>query len=390
MEREVVIVGAGPAGSAAAASLARRGRDVLLLDRDDFPRDKVCGDGIPPGTVELLGRIGLADKIRAAGFYAVNRIRIGSPSGRTWETGFRAKRPGLEFYIAPRLRFDSLVHQHARECGAEFLRATAVGAVVDEDGRVAGVRVRDAGGEREVGARIVVAADGATSVIARSLGGKKAPPQHRCVAIRAYAEGMDVDPGTVEFYFERRLVPGYAWVFPLDEARANVGVIMRVDRFQRSGASLRRMLDEFLAAAWMRARASAVTLTATATWQLPLAVEPLASRVRAGALLAGDAGEFVDPLTGEGIHFAVASGMIAADVAHEALADPARSRDILATYDERCRQSLGRLIRRSYRWHRWIARWPGTLEPLFVAANSARGLTRVWLNHVSTDFVLHD
>jgi geranylgeranyl reductase family protein len=389
MTRDVVIVGAGPAGAAAAASLVRRGRGVLLLDRHAFPRDKVCGDGIPPGTIELLGRIGVAEKIRAAGFCAVHRIRIGSPSGRTWETGFRAKRPGLEFYVAPRLRFDALLHEHAVECGAEFLRATATGPVFGENGCVTGVRVRDDSGEHEIRARAVIAADGATSAIARALSERKAPPHHRCVAIRAYADGFDVEPDTVEFYFDRRFVPGYAWVFPVAARCANVGVIMRADRFKVGEASLRELLDEFLAAPRMRGRSRAAALRDEATWQLPLAVDPWRARSFPGALLAGDAGGFVDPLTGEGIHFAVASGMIAADVVHEALVEGNRGLEILSTYDQRCRRAFGPLIQRSYRCHRWIARAPGILEPLFVAANAVGGLTRSWLNRVSTDFVLH-
>jgi len=393
MKHEFVVVGAGPSGSAAAASLALRGRDVLLIDRHDFPRDKICGDGIPPGTIELLNELGMAEKIRAAGFYPIHGLRIGSPWGRTWETRFEAKRPGLEFYIAPRKTFDALIYEHALECGVEFLRARVTGAVVDDQSRVTGVRVRGENGDYEISAGAVIAADGATSAMARSLEVDKAPPEQRYVGIRAYADGIDVEPNMVEFYFQKQLLPGYAWVFPLGEGRANVGLIVRADRFKSTSTPLRDRLDEFLAGDALGKRVRDVALEGVATWQLPIAIMPWRRRWYDGALLAGDAGGFVDPLTGEGIHFAVSSGMVAADVAHEAIGSERGRQDagaVFATYDDRCQRSFGALVERSYRSHRWIDRAPVVLESLFVLANAAPGLTRRWINRVSTDFVVHE
>jgi len=380
MKRDVVIVGAGPAGAVAAASLARRGRDVLLLDRSDFPRDKVCGDGIPPGTIEQLAEIGLAEKIRGAGFHTVDRIRIGSPAGRVWESGFQPRRPGLEFYVASRSRFDALLFDHAVDCGAEFLR-TGVTGLVRESGRVTGVTTT-AG---PVDARFTIGADGATSVVARELGVLPRPRRHRDVAIRGYVDGMETAPHTVEFYFLDRFLPGYGWVFPLGDGRANVGVIVGVERLKESGVSLRDLLVEFMQMDAVRDRAAGARLEGVGSWQLPLDAPPWPDRAFDGALLAGDAGGFIDPLTGEGIHTAVRTGAIAADVIDSALREDTAS---LSSYDERCRRELGALARRSHRCQRWIALAPVALESLFVIANAAPGLVRAWLNRVSTDFVV--
>lgn len=378
MQREFIVVGAGPAGASAAATLARRGRDVLLVDRSDFPRDKVCGDGIPPGTVALLDGLGMGERVRSAGFHPIHAIRLGSPRGRTWETRFQARRPGLEFYVAPRVRFDALIFDHARACGAEFQRAAVAGVLRDNE-RVAGVRLRDDGGEHDVTAGMVIAADGATSVVAREVGADKPPREHRFVAIRAYADGVDVDPDRVEFYFDRRFVPGYGWVFPLGASRANVGVIMRADRYRDCGATLRALLDEFLEMPVLGGRFTAASVTDVASWQLPIAVTPWRRRAFPGALLAGDAGGFIDPLTGEGIHFAVASGIIAGEVAAEGSND----------YDRRCRGAMGALVERSYRIHRWVAGAPRWLEFLFAAGNAGPGLVRRVLNRISEDFITH-
>jgi len=384
---DVIVAGAGPAGSAAAASLARRGHDILLLDRQTFPRDKTCGDGIPPGTISILDGLGMANVVREANFYEIHGIRLGSPWGRTWETTFKARRPGDEFYIAPRDRFDVLIRDHAVACGAAFTQAS-VKAPIIEDGRVCGVRVVIDGREKALRARVVIAADGATSVIARALHGDRQPLRMRGVALRGYMTGIETLPNKVEFYFDRELLPGYAWIFPLAGDRANVGVIMPADRFKKRGRPLRDYLDRFLRRRGIRERVdSAAGLVDVKTWQLPYAAPGAPARAFGGAMLAGDAGGFVDALTGEGIHHALVSSTIAADVAHEALVQGDTSLATLAAFDVRCDAELGRLIRRSWRLQRFVARFPLVLEGLFLAAGVGSGFVQSFINRVSSDFV---
>ncbi len=207
---------------------------MLVLDRAEFPRDKPCGDGVPPGTVAILNELGMADALRAAGFQPIHGIRLVSAHGREWSTRFDSRLDGAVFYIAPRVRLDDLILRHAISSGAAFRRA-AVRAPIMQDGRVVGVRADVDGGEVEIGARIVIGADGATSAVARALAPGKAPESHRGVAIRAYVDGIETLPDTVEFHFYPPYAPGYGWVFPLDADTANVGVIVRTDRFKRRG-----------------------------------------------------------------------------------------------------------------------------------------------------------
>jgi flavin-dependent dehydrogenase len=232
----------------------------------------------------------------------------------------------------------------------------------------------------------VIGADGATSVVARSLARGKPPETERGVAIRGYLD-IETVPETVEFHLSAPLAPGYGWIFPLGPRRANVGVIMRTDRFKRRGASLETLLDEFLASPDVSARVTPGARTENvATWQLPYATPASESRAFENAMLVGDAGRFVDSVTGEGIHHAVVTGAIAAEVADEALAHPARTPEILATFDPRCERAIGSLIRRSYRAQKYVVAHPGVLELIFITARAGRGRIVSWLNAASADF----
>jgi geranylgeranyl reductase family protein len=389
VDADVIVVGAGPAGSTAACDLARRGHDVLLLDRKAFPRDKTCGDGVPPGSIEILNDLGMADQIRSAGFYPINGIRIGSPSGRMWETGFRPKRPGAEFYIAPRERFDGLIYDHAVKSGARFVEA-GVRRTLVERGRVVGVSAYVNGRETAINARVVIGADGATSAVARSVQARHTKRlRDRSVAIRAYVEGIETLPHRVEFYFHKKFVPGYGWIFPLGSGRANVGVIVRVDRLRRTGETLESLLEAFLESPAVGARLrSGHRRHRTAAWQLPIGSHKPSRKSFSGALLVGDAAALVDPLTGEGIHSALVSARIAADVAARAVETGDTSPSAFSDYDRRCDAALGRLLRRSHYISRSVALAPWWVDVLFMAANANPRLFESLLNRQSTDFVV--
>ncbi len=383
---DVIVVGAGPAGSTAATVLARSGRQVLMLDRAAFPRDKACGDGIPPGTVGILRDLGLEEALHAAEFYRIDALRLVSARGRDWRIRFTARREGSDFYVARRVRFDALLFRHALACGATFQLAQ-VRAPLLEHGRVTGVRAQVDGVERELRARVVIGADGATSAIARSLLPAKPPECHRAVAIRAYLERFEALPHTVEFHFGRHFTPGYAWVFPLENDCANVGIVVRTDRFKRRGIAIEQLLREFVECDEMRARrASWSNLGGIATWQLPFAVPRKMVRAFDGAVLAGDAARLVDSLTGEGIHNAVVSGKLAAEAVLNALDAGDVSRASLSGYEGRLEEELGALTKRSYRYQKYVTASPLILESMFVLVGMFRESVTRWLDRTSTDF----
>ncbi len=383
---DVIVVGAGPAGSTAAMVLARAGRSVLLLDRAEFPRDKVCGDGIPPGTVGILNDLGMADALGAAEFHSIDALRLVSARGRDWSLRFQPRREGAGFFIAPRDRFDDLLRRHAVASGAVFQRAHARAPIM-EHGSVVGVRAVIDGDERDVRARAVIVADGAASAIARALNPTKPPESQRAVAIRGYLDGFEAMPHTVEFHFGARFAPGYAWVFPMGDASANVGVIVRTDRFKKRGIALETLLHEFVAGDELRKRgARKDALRDVATWQVPLAAPGATQIAFDGAVIIGDAARLVDALTGEGIHNAVVSGRLAGETVVRALEQGDLSRAALAGYETELQRELGSLIRRSYRWQKYVTAYPPVLEVLFVLAGAFRARVTQWLNRTSTDF----
>ena len=189
-EHEVIVVGAGPGGATAAAALAQAGRDVLLLDRQSFPRDKVCGDAISLGAIQIMNDRGMGDQVRAAQergeFYALDGMRLISPSGRTLHADFHRGPTGDASYVAPRLYFDAVIQQHAVASGACYRQAEVTGPLL-ENGRVAGVLVRENGSSRAVRAPVVIGAHGVTPNPMRQL--SPAATQHtdmpRAVATRA-------------------------------------------------------------------------------------------------------------------------------------------------------------------------------------------------------------
>ncbi|MGY0236296.1 geranylgeranyl reductase family protein [Longispora urticae] len=293
---DVAVVGAGPAGSAAALAARRGGADVVLLDRSDFPRDKPCGDGIAPEVLDVLAALGVGDA--AAGYPPVPALRLVSPGG---EVVARPLHAGT--HTIPRAVFDHRLVTAALGVGVRFRRhrvrtVEQLGDRVVLDGTVA--------------ARVVIGADGAGSVVRQALGHAGNPPGHLALALRGYAPAPPGPP-------EQRIVtipgrwPAYAWSFPIGDGRANVGY----GELLHGGPLSREYLLERLGTLMPD-----LDLDAATDWRghhLPLSTRrPPPGRGR--ILLVGDALSLVNPFTGEGIFYAVVSGQLAGTAAAESVA----------------------------------------------------------------------
>ncbi len=297
---DLIIVGAGPAGSAAALAALQADPDarVALVDASAFPRDKACGDGIAPQALHELAALGVPDA--AAGFAPVGQLRLRSPLGREV-----VAEPREAAYVIPRTVFDARLVEAATQAGAVLLKRRIRTLTVTPDGVELAPDLR---------AGVVIGADGANSTVRRLLGLPLNPPEHCAVAMRGYASGA---PGPPEQLIEMVAEgwPAYAWSFPIDGpghvGRANVGFGMLRSSLAAREEAGRAALEGPLAQLLPDQPADRASLRAH---HLPLSTfRPRQPDGR--VLLAGDAASLINPLTGEGIYYAVLSGRLAGRVA---------------------------------------------------------------------------
>ncbi|MDX1414041.1 MAG: NAD(P)/FAD-dependent oxidoreductase [Candidatus Promineifilaceae bacterium] len=384
-ERDVIIVGAGPSGAATATILAQKGYDVLLLDRFDFPRDKACGDGIPAGAIEIMNRLGMKKKIEKAiergEFYRVDSVRILSPRGKMLQASLNEGKEGGRSYVAPRMYFDAVLQEQAVESGAEFKKALVKEPLL-ENGRVVGVQAQLNGSVKPIRSKIVVGADGVTSAITRGLREERRQhvDLHRAVALRAYITDIEEIPREVEFYLYDEILPGYAWIFPAGEGKANIGLGMRLDVFRNGKHNLKSMLQEFLDLPQIKPRLKrGGEVNAVKIWQLNFGSQKKLQHAFDGALLVGDAAGFINPLTGGGIHNALISSSFAGQTIDEAFQKGDTSRDSLRIYEKRCNDEMWKGMRRSYFIQRWLLRFPGIADAFFSYAGEDGQLAKIFL-----------
>ncbi len=384
-DHEVIVVGAGPAGATTATMLAQQGHDVLLLDREEFPRDKTCGDAVPAGAIARLKKLGMGDKIQreedAGHFYPLNQLRLVSPKGRVLVAPFSENLEG-DSYVAPRIYFDAMIKEHAVDSGATFRRATVKGPLF-ENGRVVGVNAQFNGHVEPVRAEMVVGADGVTSTITRALRPDKNKhiDHHRAVALRAYIEDLEEYPHEVEFYLYDDILPGYAWIFPLGNNRANIGLGMRLDHFRDTKGNLKKLLRQFLDMPEIKKRLkNGGQLRDVATWQLNFGSQKHLQHTFDGAILVGDAAGFINPLTGGGIHNAIISARLASQTIHNALQQGDTSRENLKIYEKQVDAEMWDSMKRSYFIQRWVLKFPWLVDMLVSRVGENSSLAKTFLS----------
>lgn len=313
---DVAIVGAGPAGSALACLLARAGLEVDVYDRARFPRAKPCAEYISPEASRLLSLLGVYDEALGAGAVRLAGMRVRAPNGVVLTGEWAAAREfrgehGTGIALR-RERLDPLIVAAARRAGARVHEEVGVRDVIRDTGRVTGIALADGSTRR---ARLVVGADGLRSVIARrlELGGYARWP--RRVALVTHYAGVDGPRTHGEMHVERT---GYAGVAPVDGGLTNAAVVVPVAGARSIGGDPAAFLD-----GWLRASTPLAARFARATRVGPVhAVGPFGWRARtawaSGAVLVGDAADFLDPFTGEGIYAALRGAELLAPFAAEA------------------------------------------------------------------------
>ncbi|WEV77870.1 geranylgeranyl reductase family protein [Janibacter cremeus] len=360
---DVIVVGAGPGGSATAAWLAKAGKDVVLLEKSVFPRDKICGDGLTPRAVRQLINLGLP--MSETDGWAHNKgLRI-IGGGMTLQLDWPdvASFPGHGM-VRARADLDEVLARHAAASGATLLEGRNVAEpILDEQDRIIGVTAKvvdqrgRATGERETYyAPVVVAADGVSSRLSVKMGREKREDRPMAVAVRAYYETPRHDDEYLESHLElwsttpkgeKILMPGYGWLFGLGDGRSNVGlgVLNTSEAFGRTDYKdvMRRWVETMPPEWGINADTMSGEITAAA---LPMAFnrQPLYDR---GLMLVGDSGGMVNPFNGEGIDYALEAGHAAAETILQALARPtAADRErVLQSYVTRMKDMHGGYFR---------------------------------------------
>ena len=373
-DADVIVVGAGPGGSSTAFHLAQHGVNVLLLEKTEFPREKVCGDGLTPRAVKQLVKMGV-DTSEKAGWLQNKGLRVIGGGVRLeldWPDLASFPNYGL---TRTRLDFDQLLATRATEAGATLTTNTTVtGPILDGSGRVVGVKATGPGGEpAEYRAPLVIAADGVSGRLPLALGLAKREDRPLGVAVRRYYRSPSRhDMDYLESWLELRssdggdtLLPGYGWIFGLGDGRVNVGLGVLNSSVAFGKTNYRTMLTDWLStmpADWHMAEEDADGGIQGAA--LPMGFNRVPHYTR-GVLLVGDCGGMVNPFNGEGIAYAMESGELAAEIAVQALsraAGPDRER-AFAAYPAELKARYGGY----YRLGTWFVKLIGHPQIMRVA-----------------------
>jgi geranylgeranyl reductase family protein len=346
IETDVLIVGAGPGGSAAAYHLARHGIDVTAVDKASFPREKVCGDGLTPRSVGAVERMGV--DTTDPGFERVVGLRVHSkdvtidlpwPELQTWPDY------GL---VMPRLGFDHLLLERAKKAGARVMEATDARHPIIQGGWVVGAATAPADEPAaeltEIHARFTIAADGAASRFAAPAGVRRDDSRPLGIAARRYYRAPNLGGPWFESWLDLweadMLLPGYGWLFPMADGRVNLGAGLLSTFRNFKDVSATRLFEAFARMLPEDRGISDETADGRMlSGPLPMSMNRAPQAVP-GMLVIGDAAGAVNPMNGEGIAYAVETGEIAAELVHEALV---KDRPGLAmVYPQALRERYGR------------------------------------------------
>jgi menaquinone-9 beta-reductase len=362
---DLVVVGAGPGGSATAHTASKAGLRTLLLDRQEFPRDKVCGDGLMPHAASEVSLLGLGDWL--------NEPHHGKFTGFSIYTHTAYLRQGVppslngpHGYVVKREETDAKLLERAISAGAEFragVRATEL--LRSPAGDVTGIEATNGGEDLRFEAPVVVAADGVGS-----FAGSGMKVHQNAVARRQYFRGVGgPNKQDLHIFITKDMNDngaGYGWVFYLGDGRANVGAGVSTRVLDRTGRNLKDFFDRFLeepqVARWL---VGAESEGPAKSWSLKMGMWG-ARRYAQGLMMVGDAGSMVHPISGEGVGYALESGRLAATWAHEAHARSDFSASTLSGYERQLRRQRAR---EHFSGHALVNLVPNLemLEPLFKA-----------------------
>ncbi|QAA82696.1 geranylgeranyl reductase family protein [Aequorivita sp. H23M31] len=361
---DVLIVGGGPSGSALAFHLAKNGTKVIVAEAEKFPRDKVCGDGVSPIALSELDKMGIT---RTNVFAKANEIKKVGLFLKDDEVYINLSKPEhLKFHarIIPRIELDNMIYGAAKNAGATFMENSRV-LKYSISPTAAVVTVKTVRGQSTIKARMVVGADGSRSTIARQLRGSKPSDDYQLLGLRAYYNNVNGPTDRVDIYFSEEGFPGIFWMFPKGKSDANIGMAMVSKTFPKKPDHIKNLLQNHIANhPEIQKRIGTGTLEAKMDgWPITFynkSQKLCADRV----LLVGEAAGFINPLSGDGIQYALLSSSWAAEAIEKCLAQDEFSEFSLNSYVKRVNREVG---------------FDFALSNLLVYFPKNKTLTKVWM-----------
>ncbi|MBT4249390.1 geranylgeranyl reductase family protein [bacterium] len=347
---DAIIVGAGPAGSSAAIYCNKLGLNTLLLDKSIFPRDKICGDALSGKSVKILEELDLLQDLDKLDGAIVNRIIFGNPNHSECELHLNKslnKRHISHGFVIPRKIFDNYLFKKASDV-SNVVSGFNVEDLIYNKSQVIGVKGKSINGEqKKYFGNIVLGADGPYSIISRKSGLYNSDMNYTAVGLRCYYENVEDLTDQIELHYVNETIPGYFWIFPAGNKKANIGVGLLKSRAKKKKYNLQQIMKQVINSKNFKYRfKNSNALEKPKGWNLPFGNTKRGNHGN-GFLLLGDAAGLVDPFTGEGIGNAMESGKIAADIVLKAKKLNNFSNQILSEYDKVLWEYLGSELKTS-------------------------------------------
>ena len=373
---DIAIIGAGPAGCAAALTLRNSGLKVALIDKDIFPRDKICGDAIPGPAFKAMDKINpiwAEDMKKLGASYLIKTGQVTAPNGKTmkldWVTfSYNSKRIDFDNYLLELVKKETnttiLENKHMQDVLLDNEKGTCF--FTDNT---------------KIDASLIIACDGANSVVRRKLAKEITNNEHACSAVRAYYKDVvGIQTGVNEFHFFNELLPGYFWIFPLDNGWVNIGfgILQKKIAGTKRPVNLRHALNKIITEMPSIAPRfeNATMMHDIKSFGLPLGMQQFNISGKR-FMLCGDAASLIDPLQGHGIDHAMNSGHIAGLQAIECFASKQFNTEFMQEYDRDVYKKIGGELSRNTFLLRLLSRAPWLLNLVTTIGQHQRFIERI-------------
>ncbi|MEM3372909.1 MAG: geranylgeranyl reductase family protein [Candidatus Anstonellales archaeon] len=350
IDYDVIVIGAGPGGSACASFCAIKGLKTLLVDKQKFPREKICGDALSGKSIEVLEKLDLIKDIEKQQHAYIKSIIFSGPNGKEVEISFEKEKGDYHGYCIKRIYSDNVIYQKAKKLCDTIEEFEVIDLKYEKEFvEVIGLD-KKTNSQKAFKAKLVVGADGAYSKVAKINGLDKIEYEHHCTALRTYFSNVKGNnkEHAIELHFVEEAIPGYFWIFPVGNNEWNVGIGMITKDMQERRVNLKDVLMKVIESEKFKERfKDAKMIDSIKGWTLPFGSKKR-KMYSYRTMLVGDAAQLIDPFTGEGQGNALVSGLIASEVAKMANKKNDFSEEFLKIYNEKVYETLWNELNTSY------------------------------------------